>query len=161
MSNNILLVDPADDMLVALVDHAAGERVVCGTDVIELLCAIPAKHKFARYDFSVGQKLKMYGIIVGEATRDIRAGELITTGNLRHATEDITATLASTTWQAPEVSQWQGVEFNGYFRPDGRVGVRNYWIVVPLVYCQNRNLDVLRQAWLKNWAIARFHITIA
>ena len=37
--------------------------------------------------------------------------------------------------------------FLGYHRPDGQVGTRNYWIVVPLVFCENRNLAVLKQAF--------------
>jgi altronate hydrolase len=37
--------------------------------------------------------------------------------------------------------------FLGYERADGQVGTRNYWIVLPLVFCENRNLAVLKQAF--------------
>src|SRR5207302_2132696 len=37
--------------------------------------------------------------------------------------------------------------FAGYHRADGQVGSRNYWIVLPLVFCENRNLAVLKQAF--------------
>jgi len=34
----------------------------------------------------------------------------------------------------------------GYHRKDGRVGTANYWIFIPMVFCENRNLDVIREA---------------
>ncbi len=37
--------------------------------------------------------------------------------------------------------------FNGYHRADGQVGTRNYWLVIPLVFCENRNVDALRDAF--------------
>src|SRR5947208_3938315 len=36
--------------------------------------------------------------------------------------------------------------FNGYYRSDGRVGTANYWVFIPLVFCENRNMDVIREA---------------
>ena len=36
--------------------------------------------------------------------------------------------------------------FNGYHRSDGRVGTANYWLFIPTVFCENRNLDVIREA---------------
>ena len=34
----------------------------------------------------------------------------------------------------------------GYQRNDGRVGTANYWLFIPTVFCENRNLDVIREA---------------
>src|SRR5207249_6016197 len=42
---------------------------------------------------------------------------------------------------------WRQRSFLGYRRADGQVGTRNYWIVLPLVFCENRNLAVLKQAF--------------
>ena len=36
--------------------------------------------------------------------------------------------------------------FKGYHRSDGRVGTQNVWLVVPLVFCENRNIHVMREA---------------
>src|SRR4029077_18557412 len=46
-----------------------------------------------------------------------------------------------------DVSRWREKTFLGYQRADGLVGTRNYWIVLPLVFCENRNLAVLKQAF--------------
>jgi len=41
----------------------------------------------------------------------------------------------------------EGRTFLGYQRADGQVGTRNYWLVVPLVFCENRNVVNLKQAF--------------
>jgi altronate hydrolase len=46
----------------------------------------------------------------------------------------------------PDVSKFRNRAFNGYHRADGKVGSANYWLFVPLVFCENRNLDVIREA---------------
>lgn len=35
----------------------------------------------------------------------------------------------------------------GFHRADGQVGTANYWLVIPLVFCENRNVNVIRQAF--------------
>ena len=50
-------------------------------------------------------------------------------------------------WASPDVSRWRKKTFLGYVRDDGQVGTRNYWLVVPLVFCENRNIGVLKQAF--------------
>ena len=40
----------------------------------------------------------------------------------------------------------KGRTFNGYHRADGSVGTANYWIVIPLVFCENRNIQVMKEA---------------
>src|SRR5690606_29242444 len=50
-------------------------------------------------------------------------------------------------WKAPDVSKWKDKTFMGFHRPDGQVGTANYWIVLPLVFCENRNVNVMRDAF--------------
>jgi len=50
-------------------------------------------------------------------------------------------------WTPPDVSRWRDRTFDGYHRGDGQVGTRNFWIVVPLVFCENRNVEALREAF--------------
>ena len=35
--------------------------------------------------------------------------------------------------------------FDGYHREDGKVGTENNWLVIPLVFCQNRYIDELKK----------------
>ncbi len=54
---------------------------------------------------------------------------------------------ANYSWSAPDVSAWSSRTFDGYHRADGQVGTRNYWLVIPLVFCENRNVEALRDAF--------------
>ena len=97
----------------------------------------------------------MYGVVVGKATRPIAAGQIITTANISHETSSYGRRSAAYRWSAPDVRHWAGKTFAGYRRADGQVGTRNYWLVVPLVFCENRNLKTLQQAFEEELGWAR------
>jgi altronate hydrolase len=89
----------------------------------------------------------MYGVIVGRAREPIARGALLSTSNVVHDAAGFSGQTAQYSWTAPDVSRWQGRTFNGYHRADGQVGTRNYWLVIPMVFCENRNVDALREAF--------------
>lgn len=139
-------IHPEDNILVALRDLPAGAAIPFAGQDILLAEAVPAKHKFAIRNLDTGDELIMYGVLVGKATRPIPRGSRISTENTVHASREYGRFRQESNWQPPDVSCWQGRTFNGYHRADGRVGTMNYWLVVPLVFCENRNLDVIREA---------------
>ena len=145
--NRILKLDRRDNLIIALTDLRIGEEVNLGNETYTIVTDIPAKHKFALKDFAPEEHIIMYGVVVGKATQPIRKGELITTRNIRHEAAEFHQKSESYSWHAPDVSAWKKRTFHGYKRVDGQVGTRNYWLVVPLVFCENRNIDVLRKAF--------------
>jgi len=151
----VLLVHPDDDMLVALQDHAAGQLVEHNGHRLTLPMEVPAKQKLALRAFDEGQSLRMYGITVGKALKPIAPGELLTTQNLEHATDEIQQSPVGRTWQGLDVSAWRDRTFEGYRRGDGKVGTANCWIVVPMVFCENRNLQVMKDALLEELGYER------
>jgi altronate hydrolase len=70
----------------------------------------------------------------------------MTTENTKHAAEPYSYRNVKFKWHAPDVSKFRERTFNGYHRSDGRVGTANYWLFIPTVFCENRNLDVIREA---------------
>ena len=145
--NKVLKVHSADDMIVALADLKAGEKIAFEGNVFELVTNVPAKHKFATRDFAVGESLKMYGVVVGKAMKPIKKGELISTENLKHAAEEYSVSKKeSYQWESLDITKFKERTFNGYIRTDGRVGTANYWLFIPTVFCENRNLDVIKEA---------------
>jgi altronate hydrolase len=134
-------------VLVALADLPAGEPVTLDGKAVTPIVPIPAKHKFATQDFPAGAVITMYGVTVGRARDPIPTGGLLTTGNVIHDSANFAAKEAEYAWKAPDVSRWQQRTFDGYHRADGQVGTRNYWLVIPLVFCENRNVDALREAF--------------
>ena len=148
MSNKrkVLQVHPSDNVLVALGDLKKGETISFnGVDYL-LLEDIAAKHKFFMQDLQPGDPIYMYGVLVGKAQIAIKIGSRMNTTNTRHAAEPFAFRPSHYQWQAPDVSKFANRTFNGYHRKDGRVGTANYWLFIPTVFCENRNLDVIREA---------------
>ena len=146
--SRVLRVDPRDNVLVALAELRKGDRVnFLGNEYI-LASDVPAKHKFVTQDLAAGEEIIMYGVLVGRTVEALRRGELLSTRNLRHAASEFHETEeVRHGWTPPDVSAWRKKSFLGYHRADGQVGARNYWLVLPLVFCENRNLAVLKQAF--------------
>jgi altronate hydrolase len=145
MKNNILKIHPADTILVALKNLQTGEAVVYNGNNYTLLENIPAKHKFYMQDSPAGTEVIMYGVLVGTTEKDVRAGSRVSTENLKHASRDYDFRGAVYSWTPPDISAFRDIYFNGYHRHDGRVGTANYWLFIPTVFCENRNLDVIRE----------------
>jgi altronate hydrolase len=143
----VLKIDPRDNVLVALTPLAAGQPVSFQGGVYTPVSEIPAKQKFAIGDLAVGDDVIMYGGKVGRVREPIPKGGLLTTRNVQHDSSGFSAKNADVQWTAPDVSAWAQRTFDGYLRQDGQVGTRNYWLVIPLVFCENRNVEALRDAF--------------
>ena len=144
--NLVVKMHPKDNVLVALTDLAKGENISFNEESFLLQDAIKAKHKFYTNNLIAGDEVVMYGVLVGKAQYTVAKGSLMTTENIKHAADPYTYRHIDFKWQAPDISKYQHKTFNGYKRTDGRVGTANYWLFVPTVFCENRNMDVIREA---------------
>ena len=156
MKQKVLKVHPDDNVLVALQDLEKADTVQYNGAVYTMQEKIPAKHKFAATTFHKGDALIMYGVLVGRAQQHIPAGSRIAVENVHHAAGGYQlAAQRKTAWQAPDISRWQQKTFMGYHRANGSVGTANYWLVIPLVFCENRNVEVLKEALLSELGYSR------
>jgi len=146
MKHTVLKVHPDDNVLVALQDIAKGQSIVYNGTGYIVQNDIPAKHKFFTQAMHAGDKVIMYGVLVGKIQYDVPQGGLMTTDNTKHAADPFYYRASHFQWKAPDVSKFANKTFNGYHRSDGRVGTANYWLFMPTVFCENRNLDVIREA---------------
>ncbi len=147
MSTRILKIHPADNVLVALTDLKAGEKVSYNGTSFTLTENVPAKHKFVQETLPLEGEIIMYGVLVGKTTKPIVAGGSINTQNVKHTSSTFSEKNKKFEWKAPDVSRWKGKTFLGYHRQDGQVGTANYWIVIPMVFCENRNVNAIRHAF--------------
>ena len=155
MQTKILKIHKDDNVAVALSVLYKGEKFNKGIAAdIELQENIPAKHKFALQDFNTGDSIIMYGVLVGKAMKPIQKGALISTQNIQHAANNFSLKERHTDWHKPDVSKYQNKTFNGFHRADGSVGTRNYWLVIPMVFCENKNVEVLQEAFMKSLGYA-------
>ncbi|MBV4359471.1 UxaA family hydrolase [Pinibacter aurantiacus] len=155
MKQRVLKVHPDDNVLVALTDLKKGEQIDYNGNSYTLHDDVAAKHKFLTEDLNPGDSIHMYGVLVGKAQQPLQKGSLISIGNVKHAASDFTTGDRKTNWVKPDVSKYANRTFNGYHRNDGSVGTGNYWLVIPMVFCENRNLEVLQQALVEDLGYGR------
>jgi len=155
MNHKVTKVHPDDNVLVALSDLSVNEKVDYKGHEYTLIDRVPAKHKFVMKDMQPGDELFMYGVLVGKAQTHIPKGSRITTSNVKHAASDFEVGERKLEWTKPDVSKFINKTFNGFHRADGKVGTANYWLVIPLVFCENRNIEVLREALVNELGYGR------
>ena len=73
-----LKINSNDSVAVALETLRKGTTVTVSEASITLINTIPQKHKFSLFAIPKGGTLTMYGVVVGEAVKDIAKGEEIT-----------------------------------------------------------------------------------
>src|SRR5579863_2046113 len=154
MTDSVLQLDPRDNVLVALKPLRGGTVIHFGDRSCTVTDDIPAKHKIAIADLAPGDLVYLYGMVVGEAIKVIPRGGLISTRTIRHRVGPYTAKRNPVSFPLPDPGPWTSRSFQGYRRADGQVGTRNYWIVLPLVFCESRNIGVLKQAFEEELGLA-------
>jgi len=104
---------------------------------------IPEGHKFALCDIAEGTPVIKYGLPIGFATVHIPAGSWVHTHNVRTGlSEDTSYTYSPEITTIPPAT---ALEFDGYLRTDGRVGIRNELWIIPTVGCVNDICRTLEQ----------------
>jgi altronate hydrolase len=155
MNHKVTKVHPADNVLVALTNLGEGTVVNYDGEDYTIIGKVPAKHKFVTKDIMPGDELFMYGVLVGKAQHFIPRGSAITTSNVKHAAKGFEVGERKLGWPKPDVSKFKDKTFMGYHREDGKVGTANYWLVIPMVFCENRNLEVLQEALVNELGYGR------
>ena len=146
MEKNYVQIDPRDNVIVAITNLEKGLSAKIGKQKVVLKEDIKQKHKFALNDFEVDDEIFMYGLLIGKAIQPIKAGSAITIFNLKHSSAEYSEKNKNYNWVAPDISKFDKRTFDGYHRADGKVGTANFWLVIPLTFCENRNLDVIEAA---------------
>lgn len=138
----ILVVNPADNVAVAIEGLDRGENVRAVDRDIELVEPIPAGHKLALRDLAPADQVTRYGFAIGRATRAIHKGAWIHEHNMA----GIISGRADTGYE-PNYRKIKpiddGLTFRGFVRGSGEVGIRNEIWIIPTVGCVNgtaRNL---------------------
>jgi altronate hydrolase len=136
----VLHLDPRDDVAVALRPLASGTRLAVDGVTLQVRQPIPQGHKVALRDLSAGAEVKKFGWPIGVMRADVRAGE--------HVHDHNVATLLSGVegYRYEPVGQEAlpaagSIRFQGYRRPDGRVGTRNEIWILPTVGCVARTAE--------------------
>ncbi len=152
MKSKTLKIDASDNLAVALTDLKKDQIVNVNEIDYKLVSNVKSKHKFSTQKLKIGDPVYMYGVIVGRAKKNIKKGEQINTTNIIHETGKYTIPkkIKKKKWKFPEIKNITKNKFKGYCRDDGKVGTENNWLVIPLVFCQNRNIEKIKKNMLKS-----------
>ncbi|XCF07418.1 altronate dehydratase family protein [Tamlana crocina] len=145
MQKKLIKVNSSDNVAVALVNLKAGEVIPFEGEDIKILSDVKSKHKIALEKFESGARIIMYGVLVGSANGVIEKGDVLTTENVKHQIEKVFEKTESFSWTPPNVDKWKDRTFMGYHREDGQVGTENVWLFFPLVFCENKNIEKLKE----------------
>ncbi|HIB36065.1 altronate dehydratase family protein [Mesonia sp.] len=149
MKNKLIKVHSEDNVAIALVDLWQGDKLDFEGEEVIILSDVKAKHKITMVDLQPEDKIFMYGVLVGKATENIKRGDVLTVDNVKHQASTTSTKTETTSWQAPDISKWKDRTFMGYHRNDGQVGTQNVWLFFPLVFCENRNVELLKDVFEK------------
>ena len=127
-----LRLHPHDNLLVAL------DALPKGLELAKGLAAcndIPKMHKVASKSIAAGERILKYGQVIGQATQSIAAGEHIHTHNCAMGNFERDFAFCSQTRPTQFVPPAAKRQFQGYHRPSGKVGTRNFIALVTTVNC--------------------------
>jgi len=154
IERELLLIQPNDNVAVALHPLRKGTICAAGERTVELREDIPAAFKAALEYIPKGGQVIKYGLPIGHATQDIYPGELVHIHNIvtnlegmidyrYEPDESLIGRFAKARTEA---------YFDGYLREDGRAGTRNEIWIVPTVGCVNRTARLLAAQAEKRYA---------
>ncbi|HWR43587.1 altronate dehydratase family protein [Sporomusa sp.] len=150
---SLLKIHANDNVAVTLAPVAAGEVLAVNGQSLQAAVAVDKGHKVALTNIAKGQKIIKYGFAIGIASADIKAGDWVHTHNLTTGLGEILDYEYK-----PELNELPQVEpkvFQGYRRPDGKVGIRNEVWIIPTVGCVNKNAELIaRQSAVEYGSIA-------
>jgi altronate hydrolase len=130
-----LRLHPQDDVVIAKVLLAEGTVVETELGPVRLAREVRAGHKIAIRARAPGDPVHRYGQVIGVATAAIAPGDHVHTHNLTtielHQEYEVGCDARPVVLHPPDAIR----KFDGYLRPDGRVGTRNYLAIVSTVNC--------------------------
>jgi altronate dehydratase len=128
----LLCLHPRDNVGVAIQTLHAGDSVAVPQGTLTVRQTVPAGHKLAWREIPADSAVLKYGEPIGRATQPILPGEHVHSHNL--ADEHTVITTVQRTDPPPSPSPRPDT-FDGYVRPHGGVGTRNYVAIVSTVNC--------------------------
>ncbi len=128
----LVRLDRADNVAVATTQLVRGRAVSVAEMTVSPRADVPPGHKIAIAPVASAEPIVKYGQPIGLATDAIQVGDHVHSHNLtdHHVVSDDLSSL-SPPLPPPHVSRM----FDGFHRPDGRVGTRNYVAILSTVNC--------------------------
>jgi len=131
-----IIVDRKDNVAVVKKETAPGlELFLPGGGEVRVAEAVAPGHRFATRAIPTGEFVLQYGQPIGTSL-GIESGNAITRENMSNDVPIVRELPDNLHMAAPDyIPEEMRESFNGFRRPDGRVGTRNFVLVVPTSMC--------------------------
>ncbi|HJP92127.1 MAG TPA: UxaA family hydrolase [Pyrinomonadaceae bacterium] len=136
LSDFAIVVDPKDNVAVVKKETSPGLQLrLPNGSTLEIRGAVPPGHRFATRDIPAREFVLQFGQPIGTSL-GINQGEQITHDNMTDEVPIVRDLPENLHTPSPDYFPLdQCATFMGYRRPDGRVGTRNYMLIVPTSMC--------------------------
>lgn len=134
-----IIMDPSDQVAVAKENLAAATRLEFHDDVMEMKSSVRRGQRFAICDIPAGEYVRQFGFPFGRS-KGIAKGEIISRTNI----DDVVPEVSQKDFTAPGATAYQErllqKTFLGYWRKNGTVGTRNYYLILPTSMCASETV---------------------
>ena len=150
MSKKTIIINPLDNVAVALCDLKKGET----HEGVTLSEDITKGHKFTLHAIKKGENIIKYGNPIACATADIAKGAHVHTHNVR---TNLSENLEYSYNKIPtDLKPVKGRKVKVYPRANGDVGIRNEIWVIPTVGCVNGQAKLIVETFKKKYGTEGF-----
>lgn len=140
-------IHPFDNVMVALRDFSKDEIIEVNDQRILVKEKVKRGHKIAIQFIATGGNVVKYGYPIGQSTQDISIGSHVHVHNVKTGLSDKESYVYQPIKQQSTELMEETRVFNGYYRKNGKVGIRNELWIVPSVGCVNGIAELI----LKNF----------
>ena len=137
MDSVVLRLQSEDQVGVLKKTVKKGSKLSDEAGVVTVSSTIPAGHKIALHSIAEGEPVRKYGQIIGFALKDISPGEHVHSHNLVCQDYEREHSFCADYQPTEFYPENMRRTFQGYSRPGGRAGTRNYVAVISNVNCSN------------------------
>lgn len=156
--NAALQVYPDDNVAVAKQLIATDTSLAMPRgDALTVRGEVPVGHRFALVAIPSGALVKQYGQPIG-TSRGLDRGDVVTTETMSNDIPIVRELPDDLSNPAPQYTpEAERPTFQGYRRPDGRVGTRNWVLIVPTSMCSSHEaVEIARRAETSHWDRTRY-----
>lgn len=129
----LLHLHPNDNVLVAKTALALGQEI--SELGVRTRAQVPAGHKIAARRIAAGEQVKKYDTVIGVATRDLEPGDYVHSHNLQLVDYYRDPAFGADVQPVDYVPEAERATFEGFVRPGGGVGTRNFIGILSSVNC--------------------------
>ncbi len=130
---NIIRLHPNDNIVVARTDISIGTKIP--SENMTSRSQVLAGYKIAARKIAKGEPILKYSVTIGFANTDIEPGTMVHSHNTEFREFDRDYAYASEFKPVEMVPEAERATFQGYVRPNGQVGTRNFIGILSTVNC--------------------------